>query len=292
MMRFNRSVVVSNVLTVLFDAARQEKFGGFKVDPESIKQVFITTDGSESTTKSPEECNCPSNNVSLAINGVLAFTIVLLIIYIIWLHKKGRTYEDERGVSYNETGLEDSEPSLPDSAKLTQPPAEYMDLIEVNKHDRKAQSTASGADYVPLHPLTRCWEVSRHHVTIEKIIGKGAFGQVAKGTAIGLRGSPETTTVAIKMLKKNATESDKRDLMKELDTMKQLKPHPYVIKLLGCVTESEQLLVLIEYVPFGDLLGYLRKSRGLKDTYFQDPEVKPQTNLTSQQLMKFVLANC
>ena len=51
MMSFNRSVVVSNVLTVLLDAARQDKFGGFKVDPESIKQVFIATDGSESTTK-------------------------------------------------------------------------------------------------------------------------------------------------------------------------------------------------------------------------------------------------
>ena len=51
MMRFNRSVVVSNVLTVLLDAARQDKFGGFKVDPESIKQVFIPTDGSERTTK-------------------------------------------------------------------------------------------------------------------------------------------------------------------------------------------------------------------------------------------------
>ena len=36
----------------------------------------------------------------------------------------------------------------------------------------------------------------------------------------------------------NAAEYDKRDLMKELETMKQLKPHPYVIKLLGCVTES------------------------------------------------------
>ncbi|CAH3158927.1 unnamed protein product [Pocillopora meandrina] len=163
-----------------------------------------------------------------------------------------------------------------------------MDLIEVNKDNRKAQRTAPGADYVPLHPLTRCWEVPRHHVTIEKIIGKGAFGQVAKGTAVGLRGSPETTTVAIKMLKTNAVESDKRDLMKELDTMKQLKPHPYVIKLLGCVTKSEQLLVLIEYVPFGDLLGYLRKSRGLNDTYYKDPDIKPQTNLTSQQLMKFV----
>ena len=39
----------------------------------------------------------------------------------------------------------------------------------------------------------------------------------------------------------NASQSDKRDLMKELDTMKQLKPHPYVIKLLGCVTESGML---------------------------------------------------
>ena len=46
-------------------------------------------------------------------------------------------------------------------------------------------------------------------------------------------------------------------------------------------------MVLIEYVPFGDLLGYLRKSRGLNDTYYKDPDVKPQTNLTSQQLMKF-----
>ena len=50
---------------------------------------------------------------------------------------------------------------------------------------------------------------------------------------------------------------------------------------------SEPLLVLIEYVPFGDLLGYLRKSRGLSDTYYKDPDIKPKTSLTSQQLMKF-----
>ena len=50
---------------------------------------------------------------------------------------------------------------------------------------------------------------------------------------------------------------------------------------------SEPLLVLIEYVPYGDLLGYLRKSRGLNDTYYKDPDIKPKTSLTSQQLMKF-----
>ena len=51
MMRFNKSVVVSNVLIVLSDAARQDKFGGFKVNPNSIQQVLIPTNGSESTTK-------------------------------------------------------------------------------------------------------------------------------------------------------------------------------------------------------------------------------------------------
>ena len=53
------------------------------------------------------------------------------------------------------------------------------------------------------------------------------------------------------------------------------------------LTLIDPTLVVIEYVPYGDLLGYLRKSRGLNDTYFKDPDVKPQTSLTSQQLMKF-----
>ena len=56
-------------------------------------------------------------------------------------------------------------------------------------------------DYAPLHPGTLSWEVPRESVIIEKIIGKGAFGQVAQGKASQLRGTKETTKVAIKMLK-------------------------------------------------------------------------------------------
>ena len=48
MMRFNQRVVVSNVLTLLSDAARQGQFGGFKVNPDSIELVLMPTDGSES----------------------------------------------------------------------------------------------------------------------------------------------------------------------------------------------------------------------------------------------------
>ena len=45
--------------------------------------------------------------------------------------------------------------------------------------------------------------------------------------------------------------------------------------------------MIIEYVPYGDLLGYLRRSRGVSDCYYDDPEIKPMTNLTSEQLLKF-----
>lgn len=56
---------------------------------------------------------------------------------------------------------------------------------------------------------------------------------------------------------------------------------------LTCLISAEPLLVLNEYVPFGDLLDYQRKNCGLNKTYYKDPNIKPQTNLTSQQLIKF-----
>ena len=40
----------------------------------------------------------------------------------------------------------------------------------------------------------------------------------------------------------SAPESDKKDLLSELEVMKTLKPHPHVINLLGCVTESGKTL--------------------------------------------------
>lgn len=50
---------------------------------------------------------------------------------------------------------------------------------------------------------------------------------------------------------------------------------------------TEPLLVLTEYVPFGDLLGYLRKSRGLNDSYYSNPKFTAETSLTADKLMKF-----
>ena len=174
--------------------------------------------------------------------------------------------------------LQDIEPSQRISSTPRQPSSEYVGLREARKDNRKAQSTSPG--YEPPRPAKRSWEVPRHHVTIEKVIGKGAFGQVAKGTAVGLQGRPDTTTVAIKMLKctdfrtfltefffcvcfllcialtfafnspANAAESYKRELMKELETMKKLERHPHIIKLLGCVTESGMFWLCRFFMPY------------------------------------------
>ena len=98
--------------------------------------------------------------------------------------------------------MKDQEADRSDARQFIQPRAEYMDLKEIStERNTKEQNAHQVADYAPLHPSTRSWEVSRDHVSVEKIIGKGAFGQVAKGTAGQFRGRPGTTTVAIKMLK-------------------------------------------------------------------------------------------
>ena len=56
-------------------------------------------------------------------------------------------------------------------------------------------------DSMPLVPTARSWEVSQAKVNILKVIGKGAFGQVAKATVENLHNVNGVATVAIKMLK-------------------------------------------------------------------------------------------
>ena len=54
---------------------------------------------------------------------------------------------------------------------------------------------------MPMVPMTRSWEVSEDKVNIVKVIGKGAFGQVAKATVENLHNVKGIVTVAVKMLK-------------------------------------------------------------------------------------------
>lgn len=164
---------------------------------------------------------------------------------------------------------------------------------DADKNIRQGESPdLARQDYCVIPPLLpnsdeKDWEIPRDSLVFVKVIGKGAFGQVAKGMAVGLANRKENQLVAIKMLRKNATDENRQDLLAELNTMKKLEPHPNVIQLLGCVTKSDPIMGITEYVPYGDLLGYLRRSRGLQDTYYNDAEIKPQSSLSSKRLFGF-----
>ncbi|XP_068686801.1 fibroblast growth factor receptor 1-like isoform X2 [Montipora foliosa] len=131
------------------------------------------------------------------------------------------------------------------------------------------------------------WEIPRENLNIEKVIGRGAFGVVSRALAWDIAGKSGWTVVAVKSVQEDASQREKRDLLSELVLLKNLDPHPHVIQLYGCVSTEDRPLVVVEYAQYGDLLGYLRRSRGVQDNYYSDPSVKPGSTLTSRQLLKF-----
>ncbi|XP_067031032.1 proto-oncogene tyrosine-protein kinase receptor Ret-like [Acropora muricata] len=247
-----------------------------------------TSLGGEEDHKAPTEPreDVDKDVIYVSIISVLVVIMASGVAYVIIKRKRRgrevRQLGERETVGESHLNLMEDERDNEDSINAAVNRSNYMVLYE-NTDSHETYSEIN--EYGPLDPATRSWEVSRENVTIEKVIGKGSFGKVAQGTAWNLPLERETTTVAVKMLKENAQEVERRDLLSELEIMKKLKPHPHVIKLLGCVTINDPVLVIIEYVPYGDLLGYLRKSRGLNDNYFNDPDIKPQTSLSSLQLM-------
>ncbi|XP_015762190.1 PREDICTED: proto-oncogene tyrosine-protein kinase receptor Ret-like [Acropora digitifera] len=246
-----------------------------------------TSLGGEEDHKAPTEPreDVDKDVIYVSIISVLVVIMASGVAYVIIKRKRRgrevRQLGERETVGESHLNLMEDERDNEDSINAVNR-SNYMVLYEnTDSHETYAEIN----EYGPLDPATRSWEVSRENVTIEKVIGKGSFGKVAQGTAWNLPLERETTTVAVKMLKENAQEVERRDLLSELEIMKKLKPHPHVIKLLGCVTINDPVLVIIEYVPYGDLLGYLRKSRGLNDNYFNDPDIKPQTSLSSLKLM-------
>lgn len=105
------------------------------------------------------------------------------------------------------------------------------------------------------------WEFPRHHLHFMGILGEGCFGQVWKCEAFNIFDNNAKDIVAVKTLKENASEKEKKDLLTELEIMKMLEPHPNVVTLLGSCTDRDPVFLIMEYVPFGKLQSFLRESR-------------------------------
>uniref|UniRef100_A0A671XBH0 Fibroblast growth factor receptor n=1 Tax=Sparus aurata TaxID=8175 RepID=A0A671XBH0_SPAAU len=115
------------------------------------------------------------------------------------------------------------------------------------------------------------WEFTRDRLTLGKPLGEGCFGQVVMAEALGIdKDKPkEAVTVAVKMLKDDATEKDLSDLVSEMEMMKMIGKHKNIINLLGACTQDGPLYVIVEYASKGNLREYLRARRppGMEYSY-------------------------
>ena len=61
----------------------------------------------------------------------------------------------------------------------------------------------------------------------------------------------------------SAKGSERRDFLQEIDMMKKVSEgqNPHVVSMVGCVTVQEPLSLISEFVPFGNLLQYLRTNQ-------------------------------
>nr|XP_047921549.1 proto-oncogene tyrosine-protein kinase ROS isoform X2 [Anser cygnoides] len=104
----------------------------------------------------------------------------------------------------------------------------------------------------------------RDKLNLHKLLGSGAFGEVYQGTAVDILadGSGETK-VAVKTLKKGATDQEKSEFLKEAHLMSKFD-HPHILKLLGVCLLNEPQYLILELMEGGDLLSYLRGARKQK----------------------------
>nr|XP_056706328.1 fibroblast growth factor receptor 2 isoform X4 [Euleptes europaea] len=131
------------------------------------------------------------------------------------------------------------------------------------------------------------WEFPRDKLTLGKPLGEGCFGQVVMAEAVEIdKDRPkEAVTVAVKMLKDDATEKDLSDLVSEMEMMKMIGRHKNIINLLGACTQDGPLYVLVEYASKGNLREYLRARRPPGMEYSFDINRVPEEQMTFKDLV-------
>uniref|UniRef100_A0A671UK55 receptor protein-tyrosine kinase n=1 Tax=Sparus aurata TaxID=8175 RepID=A0A671UK55_SPAAU len=102
-------------------------------------------------------------------------------------------------------------------------------------------------------------EIHPSHITKQKVIGAGEFGEVYRGI-LKVPGRKEVA-VAIKTLKPGYTEKQRQDFLSEASIMGQFS-HQNIIRLEGVVTKFKHAMIVTEYMENGALDRYLRDHDG------------------------------
>ncbi|XP_023240042.1 proto-oncogene tyrosine-protein kinase ROS-like [Centruroides sculpturatus] len=131
-------------------------------------------------------------------------------------------------------------------------------------------------DAPPDEELTGSQQIRREQIMLTKFLGSGAFGEVFEGIAHELMGEgTPPVRVAVKTLRKGATDQEKAGFLKEAKLMSNFH-HDHILRLLGVCLDNNINFIILELMEGGDLLSYLRANR---------PTVRCASPLTLDDLM-------
>ncbi|XP_069131795.1 proto-oncogene tyrosine-protein kinase ROS-like isoform X3 [Argopecten irradians] len=101
----------------------------------------------------------------------------------------------------------------------------------------------------------------RDQLMLTKFLGSGAFGEVFEGVAKNiLSDTSGETKVAVKTLRKSASDHEKEEFLKEAVLMSNFK-HEHILSLLGVCLDNDPEFIILELMEGGDLLSFLRACR-------------------------------
>nr|XP_058963445.1 uncharacterized protein LOC131790274 isoform X1 [Pocillopora verrucosa] len=132
------------------------------------------------------------------------------------------------------------------------------------------------------------WEILPEEIEYEEELGRGAFGVVYKATLKKRQGieifdpgkkqqqNDINHVVAVKELQVDSSEEQVLDFLNEISQMKLLAAHPNIVSLVGCSTLRKHKFLVLEYVPYGDLLDWLRKKRQSINLYLATEEKRAE----------------
>ncbi|XP_055922735.1 tyrosine-protein kinase Fer isoform X4 [Eupeodes corollae] len=98
------------------------------------------------------------------------------------------------------------------------------------------------------------WELSNDDVVLLEKIGRGNFGDVYKAK---LKSTKQD--VAVKTCRMTLPDEQKRKFLQEGRILKQYD-HPNIVKLIGICVQKQPIMIVMELVPGGSLLNFLRKN--------------------------------
>ncbi|KRF82736.1 tyrosine-protein kinase Fer isoform X2 [Drosophila virilis] len=134
-----------------------------------------------------------------------------------------------------------------------------QELIMHQYHSELPVTVKSGA--ILRRPVCReRWELSNDDVVLLEKIGRGNFGDVYKAK---LKSTKQD--VAVKTCRMTLPDEQKRKFLQEGRILKQYD-HPNIVKLIGICVQKQPIMIVMELVPGGSLLNYLRKNSNALST--------------------------